>query len=170
MTPLPTPSAHALLAFHQRAAEESRWPVDEVTTGTSVDLALVYLRLVLAAAVRQDCSGIGLTMGRSASTQIVTIDCNFETTPSSRRVHPVFRPPAGQETNSDALLALHRDAVVLLLAGLEAPPASGMALPPSVGGSTHHVILRPAHRTAIVARVSWNIGEALPSIPTYVRL
>jgi hypothetical protein len=166
---LPTPSSHALLAFHQRAQEESRWPVDEVETGTSIDLALVYLRLMLAAAARPGCSGICLTTGRNATSQAVTIDALFETTPSSLRAYPVFRPPIGLETDGDALAALHRDAVALLLAALDAPTPSGMALPPSVAASTHHVILRPAHRPAVTARVSWDMGRP-PSTPTYIRM
>lgn len=43
------PSAHALMAFHQRFAQEATLPITDVVAGNSVDLALRYVRVLVAA-------------------------------------------------------------------------------------------------------------------------
>lgn len=165
MTNLPSPSTHALLAFHARAAEESRWTIDEAETGGVVDLALVYLRVLLKAAGTPQCSGVCITLGTSARTMVSTFDCMIETTPRNHRAYPVFKPA---DQTPEGMAKLHHDAIVLLLGALDRPDPSSLQLPPSMSDSIHHVLLRPAHRPEVIARVSWDLGRP-PHTPTYIR-
>lgn len=165
MTDLPSPSTHALLAFHARAAEESRWTIDEAETGGVVDLALVYQRVLLKAAGTPHCSGVCITVGTSARTRVSTFDCMIETTPPNHRAYSVFKPV---DQTPEGMAKLHHDAIVLLLGALDRPPPSSLQLPPSMSSSIHHVLLRPAHRSEVIARVSWDMGRP-PHTPTYIR-
>lgn len=169
MTHLPSPSTHALLAFHARAVEESRWTIDEAETGGVVDLALVYLRVLLKAAGTPHCTGVcisaGVRVSADAATRVSTFDCLIETTPPNHRTYPVFKPA---DQTPEGMAKLHNDAIVLLLGALDRPPPSSLQLPPSMSGSIHHVLLRPAYRPEVIARVSWDMGRP-PHTPTYVR-